>query len=91
MLQTTISGHRGSPIGEAVWIVMGIIVVMAFGDVLVVLALAVAIAAMAAAWWLHHVTGQRVQRTDAQLASVTELRGGPMHQTPADVRGHRAA
>lgn len=91
MLQTTISGHRSSPIGEVVWIAAGIIVVMAFGDVLVVSALALTVAAMAAAWWLHHVASQREQRTDAPLASVTKLRGGLMHQTPADVRGPRAA
>ena len=91
MMQTTISGHRGSPIGEAVWIVAGIIVVMAFGDALVVLALALALAAMAAAWWIHHTADRRVQDNDGHLAPVTQLRGGWMHHAPADVRGHRAA
>jgi hypothetical protein len=42
-----------STIGEAIWIVAGIVVLMAFGDELVLLALALAIAAMATAWWIH--------------------------------------
>jgi hypothetical protein len=92
MLQTTISEHRGNPIGEAVWIVAGIIVVMAFGDVFVVLALALAIAAMTATWWVHRTAGQHEQRNDAQLASVTQLRAGSVRQTSAHtLHGPRAA
>ncbi|SPM39835.1 hypothetical protein MNAB215_2028 [Mycobacterium numidiamassiliense] len=91
MLQTTNSEHRGSPVGEVVWIAAGIIMLMAFGDALVVLALAFAIAAMAGIWWVNHAASQRAQRNDAQLAPVTQLRARLTHHTPADARGPRAA
>lgn len=46
------------PIGEAVWIVAGIILMFAFGDAFVLSALAMATATMIAAWWtyrkVHH-------------------------------------
>ena len=74
MLQTKIGGHGGHPIGEAIWIVAGIIVLMAFGDELVLLALALAIAAMATAWWIRHRVGRRAQTSGAELAAVTQLR-----------------
>lgn len=74
MLQT-FSGHRNShAFGEAMWIVAGIIVLMAFGDELVLLSLALAIAAMTAAWWIHHRLGHRAETEDAKLAHVTHLR-----------------
>jgi Flp pilus assembly protein TadB len=92
MLQNTISGRRGNPLGEAVWIVAGISVVMAFGDVFVVLALALAIAAMTAAWWVHRQVGQHEERNDARLASVTQLCAGSALETSAHtVHGPRAA
>jgi hypothetical protein len=76
MSQTIIDGHRGSghPIGEAVWILAGIVVLMAFGDELVILSLALAIAAMTTAWWIHHRVGHRAQTTDAEFAPVTHFR-----------------
>jgi len=70
---TTIGGHRGHPIGEAIWIVAGIIVLMAFGDELVLLALALAVAAMATGWWIHHRVGRRGQTSETEMASVTHL------------------
>jgi hypothetical protein len=91
MLQTTDSGHRGSPVGEVVWIGAGIIMLMAFGDALVVLALALAIAAMAGVWWVNRATSHRELRNDSDLAPVTQLRAGSARHTPAIVRGHRAA
>jgi hypothetical protein len=90
MLQTTFSGHRNShAFGEAIWIVAGIIVLMAFGDELVLLSLAVAIAAMTTAWWVHHRLGRRAQTTDAQLAPVTHLRPREP-QTPSSRRASAA-
>jgi hypothetical protein len=77
-------------ISEAVWIVFGVAVVMAFGDVFVVLALAVAIAAMAVMWWLHRGMPGRIATDDARLAPVTQLPAGSSHHTFAR-RGHRAA
>ncbi|GBG36050.1 hypothetical protein [Mycobacterium montefiorense] len=41
------------PIGEAVWISAGIIMLLAFGDALALLALALTIAIMATAWWTY--------------------------------------
>jgi hypothetical protein len=73
MLQTTINGHRGHPTGEAIWILAGIVVLMAFGDELVLLSLALAIAAMTATWWIRHRAGRRAQTTDPDLAPVTHL------------------
>ncbi len=61
------------PISEAVWIVAGIIMLLAFGDALVLLALGLAIATMAAAWWTYRRVQQSGQRT-ADLAPVTTLR-----------------
>jgi hypothetical protein len=61
------------PIGEAVWITAGIIVVLVFGDALVLSALAVAIVAMTTAWWTYRKV-QHVGRRNDDLASVTALR-----------------
>jgi hypothetical protein len=55
MRQTTISGHHETryPIAEALWILAGIVLLLAYGDALLVLALAFAIVAMTTAWWIH--------------------------------------
>ena len=71
MLQN--AGHRGRPIGRALWIVVGIVVLMVFGDELLLLALTLAMAAMATAWWIHHRVGRQAQTADAELAPVTHL------------------
>jgi hypothetical protein len=74
MPQTTNSRHHSSYDAEAVafWIFAGVIVVIAFKDVLPLLAvaltlLALAFAIAAAAWWVSR---------DATKASVTHLRPG---------------
>lgn len=75
MLQTTLNGHGNShAIGEVMWILAGLVVLIAFGDELVLLSLALAIAAMTTAWWVHHRVGRRPRLTDARLAPVTHLR-----------------
>lgn len=55
MLQTTITGHHEGrlPIAETLWIVAGVILLLAFGGGLILLTLAVATVAIAAAWWIH--------------------------------------
>jgi len=68
----TISGH--SPIGEAVWIAAGIIIMFAFGDAFVLSALAFGIVTMAGAWFTHHRAERRAQAAGAEMASVTDLR-----------------
>jgi hypothetical protein len=74
MQHTITSGrrHPHHPIREAAWILAGIIVMLALGDALVLLALAVAI--MTTTWWTYRKVEYRVQRDDAELASVTRLR-----------------
>jgi hypothetical protein len=63
------------PAGEVVWSALGIIVVLAFGDLFVLLALAAAVAIMATASWTYRSTAHRGPNTsDADLASVTQLR-----------------
>jgi hypothetical protein len=76
MRQTTISGHRDThhPIAVALWILTGIIVLLAFGEALTLLALAFAIVTMTTAWRTYRKAEHRVQRNDAELASVTHLR-----------------
>ncbi|WP_144206571.1 hypothetical protein [Mycobacterium tilburgii] len=41
------------PIGEAIWIAAGIFLMFAFGDALVLSALAMATATMIAPWWAY--------------------------------------
>jgi cbb3-type cytochrome oxidase subunit 3 len=74
MWHTTISGHHGThhTVAAAVWIVAGIIAVIAFGDALALLAFALAI--VSAAWWIYREVEHRVERNDAEMAPVTHLR-----------------
>jgi ABC-type bacteriocin/lantibiotic exporter with double-glycine peptidase domain len=74
MRQNTITGETHYPVAETLWILAGIILLLAFGDVLILLALAVAVVAMATVWWAHRTVEHRAQRTDAEVASVTHLR-----------------
>jgi hypothetical protein len=69
-ITTTISGHRGTHNAEAAvfWIFAGIIIVIAFGDALTVLAAAIAIS------WMYRKVEHRLGRTDAEMAPVTRLR-----------------
>ena len=75
MQQTTGNGYNDFhyPIGEAVWTMAGIIMLLAFGDALVLLALGLAIATMATAWWTYRRVQRGGQRS-TDLASVTTLR-----------------
>lgn len=74
--ETTSSGQHGThlPIAEALWILAGIILLIAFGDALVLLVLAFAVVAMTTAWWIYRKVEQRAGRNDAELAPVTHLR-----------------
>jgi hypothetical protein len=75
-VDTTSSGQHGThlPIAEALWILAGIILLIAFGDALTLLALAFAIVTMTTAWWIYRKAEHRAERSDAQLAPVTHLR-----------------
>jgi len=75
-ITTTISGRHGTHEVEVAvfWIVAGIIIVIAFGDALTLLALTFAIATMTTAWWIYRQAAHRAERSDAELAPVTSLR-----------------
>jgi hypothetical protein len=79
MLQTT-TGQRDRSIaetlwdfrGEALWVLVGIVLLVVFVDPLILLALATA--AVAAGWWAYRTVQHRVKRSDTELATVTHLR-----------------
>ena len=69
-IANAISGHHGAHgLGAALfWIFAGIIISIAFGDALAVLAVAIAIS------WMYRIVGHRSHRTDVAMAPVTRLR-----------------
>jgi hypothetical protein len=75
-ITTTISGRHGTHEVEVAvfWIVAGSIIVIAFGDALAVLAVAIAIS------WMYRKVERRLERTDAEMAPVTRLRPGSTGQ-----------
>jgi cbb3-type cytochrome oxidase subunit 3 len=98
MRHTTISGHHGThdTVAAAFWIVAGMLAVVAFGDVLALLAFALAI--VTTAWWVYREVEHRVERNDAEMALVTQLRPALTDQRDqkktsphASWRGPRAA
>jgi hypothetical protein len=74
MWHTTISGHHGThdTVAAAFWVLTGMLAVIAFGDVLTLLAVAFAI--VTTAWWISRKFEHRVEGNDAKMASVTHLR-----------------
>lgn len=81
MRHITIGAHRDTHDGEAVafWIFGGLIMVIAFGEALAVLAAAVAL--VAAVSWVYHKVERRFERNAAKAAPVTPLR--------LELTGHR--
>jgi hypothetical protein len=73
-ITTTFSGHHGSHDTEAAlfWIFAGIILLIAFGDAVAILAVVVAI--LTAVAWIYRTVEHRLQRNDAHTAPVTHLR-----------------
>jgi hypothetical protein len=71
---TTLGRHRGSYDVEAAvfWIFAGIILLIAFGDAIAVLAAVVAMVAAVA--WIYRKIEHRFERDDAPAAPVTHLR-----------------
>ncbi len=71
---TTVSEHRGTRYAEVAgfWILAGIILVIAFGDFLTLLAVALGIAA--AVSWIYGTVERRWENNDAEMASVSHLR-----------------
>ncbi|SPM28971.1 hypothetical protein [Mycobacterium terramassiliense] len=74
MRHITLGAHRDIHDAEAVafWIFAGIIMVIAFGEALAVLAVVFAI--LAATSWIYHRVERRLGRHDAALAPVARLR-----------------
>jgi ABC-type nickel/cobalt efflux system permease component RcnA len=64
----TIGGHLGAryrhTIAAAFWIVVGMVAVIAFGDTLTLVA--VALAVVTAAWWIWREVEHRVKSNDAR-------------------------
>jgi hypothetical protein len=77
--------------GEALWVLAGVILMLAFGDAFIVLALAVAIVAVAVTWLTLHNVENRVERNGAETASVSHLRSGKRDSSHAQWRGPSAA
>jgi predicted PurR-regulated permease PerM len=97
MRDTTISGHHRAHDAEAAifWIFAAIIVVIAFSEVLTLLAVGFAI--VTAAWWISRHVERRGARNDSAMASVTHLLPAPsgqhdLHETShASWKGPNAA
>jgi hypothetical protein len=75
MRQTTIGGHHETryPIAETLWIVAGIVLVLAFGDSLTLLVLAFAAVAITAAWLIHRRVEHGANGTGHALSLVLPL------------------
>jgi len=91
-ITTTFSGHHGTRDAEAAlfWIFAGIIMLIAFGDAVAVLAVVVAI--LTAVAWIYRTVEHRLRRDDAPTAPVTHLRpefGGQHDATSAHALFHR--
>ena len=73
-ITSTISGHHGTRDAEAVvfWIFAALIMVIAFGEALTVLAVAVAI--VTGISWIYRQVAHRLERRHAEVAPVTYLR-----------------
>jgi hypothetical protein len=97
MRHTTIGGHHRAHDVEAAafWIFAAVIVVIAFSEVLALLAVGFAI--VTAAWWISHHRERRAATSVSQIASVTRLLPAPSdhHEvaptSPAPWRGPSAA
>jgi hypothetical protein len=85
------------PVAETLWVLIGIVLLLAYADAVVLLAAASAIVAVAAAWWIHD---RRIAQTAARadvLASVTQLhpasrrRTDPTATSPVSWHGPSAA
>jgi hypothetical protein len=96
-ITSTINAYRGSHDLEAAafWIFAGIIVVIAFGDALAALGVAIAIATAIA--WIYSKFEHRFESSDEEVAPVAQLRPeltGQRHaktSAPAPLHGPRAA
>lgn len=61
------------PVAKTLGAIVGVIVLLALGDVFIVLALALAAAVPVAAWWIRHNARRRTRSGDVALASISHL------------------
>jgi hypothetical protein len=66
--------HAHRAVAAAFWGLAGIITLIAFGDVVALLALALAIGTIAV--WMYREVKHRLDNGDARMAPVTQLRPG---------------
>jgi hypothetical protein len=92
-ITSTINGHHGNRDLEAAafWVFGGVILLIAFGDAVAVLAVAVAL--LTAVAWIYRKIERRFERHDAPAAPVTQLRSewfGPYdaNEAPAQAVSH---
>lgn len=74
------------PITETLWVIAGAVLLLALGDVVVVLAVALAAAAIATAWWIGRPAGRRAPSNQVAFASVSHLPAG--HRAPKRASAH---
>jgi predicted PurR-regulated permease PerM len=72
MQQTAITRHDRAhyPVAESLWVLAGITLLLAFGDALALFVIALAVATVAAAWWIHRTVEHRVGSKGRALAVV---------------------
>lgn len=94
-MQTATGSGARHPIAETLWLIAGLILLLALGDVVIVAALALAAVAIAAAWWIRHSAVRRARGGDVGLASVSHLSAGRREvrkaSVPAPWHRHSAA
>ncbi|MCV7101027.1 hypothetical protein [Mycobacterium palustre] len=88
MRHTTISGHHQAHDVEAAvfWIFAGIIVVIAFSEVLALLAIGFAV--VTAAWWISRRLERRGASSDWETAPVTRLHRAPSRRHDQNEASH---
>ncbi|OBC01372.1 hypothetical protein [Mycobacterium sp. 852002-40037_SCH5390672] len=95
-MRQTITGERSNaryPIAETLWIIGGMVLLLALGDVVIVLALTLAAAAMTTVWCIRRDADHRARSSDVALASISHLATGSreMKKTHAPWHRHSAA
>jgi hypothetical protein len=77
MQHSTISAQHHFPFAETLWVMAGVILILAYGDALLLLAVVLAVGAAATGWWVHHKGGHRMQRDDVESTAAQALWRGP--------------
>lgn len=75
---STISADQGTryPIAETLWILVGIVLLLAFGDAVILSAIAFATVTVVATWWLHRGVAHRADGVTGGARFPTSFRVG---------------